>query len=73
MHPPLLRNKLIAYMGERRGQWVSREELLGVLYADREDGGPMTALYVLRHLMWELRSAGIPIESTFVYRIPPRR
>lgn len=73
MHPPLLRNKLIAYLGEHRGQWVTRAELLDVLYADREDGGPLNPNGVLQVIMSQLRKAGIPLETMFVYRIPPRR
>ncbi len=73
MQPPRLRNKLLAYLTERRGQWVTRAELLDMLYDDRGDGGPDCASAVLLRLVFQARQAGIPIEQTSAYRLPPRR
>jgi hypothetical protein len=64
---------LIAFLGAHRGQWITRAELLDALYADREDGGPAGADAVLQVTLHRMRAAGIPIESTHVYRLPPRR
>lgn len=73
MHPPLLRNKLIAYLRQQRGQWATRADLLRLLYDGREDGGPENPDNVLQVLMSQIRRRGIPIEKMFVYRIASRR
>lgn len=65
-------DRLISIFSTRRGQWVTRDELIDALYADREDGGPDDADGVLDQTLHRLRASGVMIESRRVYRIPPR-
>lgn len=72
-HEIHLRDKLLEYLGQHRGEWIPRDVLIDMLYADREDGGPNCAVGVFYQVIHELRAADIPIEHCDAYRIPPRR
>ena len=65
-------DRLIAIFSARRGEWLTREELLDALYGDREDGGPDAAEACLDQTLHRMRAAGVKIESRHTYRIPPR-
>lgn len=65
-------DKLLALLDARRGQWVTRAELLAALYADREDGGANTTEDVVTMVIHQLRERGVLIERTTAYRVPPR-
>lgn len=68
-----LADKLVATLTSRRGEWVTRDELLEALYADHATGGPDWSISVLAQVIHHLRAKGVQIEGTHAYRMPSRR
>jgi DNA-binding response OmpR family regulator len=61
--------ELLDALTERRGRFVSHEDLVDRLWGDDEDGGPCTANNVIRQRVWGIRRKmpSLKIESRIKY------